>query len=156
MQVCPKEGNSPTILFWDHQLYLIERGLDSLGLIGIVILEFGIGKDFTWKKKGVKNSNNCCWWFRNPAPVEVGIVFPFIYNWLVVSKILYFHPYLGKIPILTNIFQMGWNHQPDKVSQTYEVVNLQEFWTINSTTLTQFTTARWNNPSNALNQWCLG
>ena len=23
----------------------------------------------------------------------------------------YFHPYLGKIPILTNIFQMGWNHQ---------------------------------------------
>jgi len=26
---------------------------------------------------------------------------------VVVSKILYFHPYLGKIPILTNIFQMG-------------------------------------------------
>ena len=26
---------------------------------------------------------------------------------LVVSKIFYFHPYLGKIPILTNIFQMG-------------------------------------------------
>ena len=23
------------------------------------------------------------------------------------SKIFYFHPYLGKIPILTNIFQMG-------------------------------------------------
>ena len=22
-----------------------------------------------------------------------------------------FHPYLGKILILTNIFQMGWNHQ---------------------------------------------
>ena len=31
--------------------------------------------------------------------------------WLVVSKIFYFHPYLGKIPILTNIFQMCWNHQ---------------------------------------------
>ena len=29
------------------------------------------------------------------------------------SKILYFHPYLGKIPILTNIFQLGWNHQLD-------------------------------------------
>ena len=26
-------------------------------------------------------------------------------------NILYFHPYLGKIPILTNIFQLGWNHQ---------------------------------------------
>ena len=23
----------------------------------------------------------------------------------------YFHPYLGKTPILTNIFQRGWNHQ---------------------------------------------
>ena len=31
--------------------------------------------------------------------------------WVVVSKIFYFHPYLGKIPNLTNIFQMGWNHQ---------------------------------------------
>ena len=31
--------------------------------------------------------------------------------WLVVSNIFYFHPYLGKIPILTNTFQMGWNHQ---------------------------------------------
>ena len=26
---------------------------------------------------------------------------------VVVSTIFYFHPYLGKIPILTNIFQMG-------------------------------------------------
>ena len=29
----------------------------------------------------------------------------------MVSNIFYFHPYLGKIPNLTNIFQMGWNHQ---------------------------------------------
>ncbi len=36
------------------------------------------------------------------------------HNWVVVSNIFYFHPYLGKIPILTNIFQMGWNHQLDK------------------------------------------
>ena len=27
-------------------------------------------------------------------------------------KYVFFHPYLGKIPNLTNIFQMGWfNHQ---------------------------------------------
>ena len=26
---------------------------------------------------------------------------------------VYFHPYLGKVSNLTNIFQMGWNHQPD-------------------------------------------
>ena len=29
----------------------------------------------------------------------------------MVSNIIYVHPYLEKIPILTNIFQMGWNHQ---------------------------------------------
>ena len=28
-------------------------------------------------------------------------------TWLVVSKIFYFHHYLGKIPNLTNIFQRG-------------------------------------------------
>ena len=32
-------------------------------------------------------------------------------SWVVVSNILYFHPYLGKWSNLTNIFQMGWNHQ---------------------------------------------
>ena len=30
---------------------------------------------------------------------------------MMVSIIFYFHTYLGKIPIFTNIFQMGWNHQ---------------------------------------------
>ena len=28
------------------------------------------------------------------------------------SNIFNFYPNLGKMPILTNIFQMGWNHQP--------------------------------------------
>jgi len=33
--------------------------------------------------------------------------------WFQLSNIFYFHPYLGKISILTNIFEMGWfNHQP--------------------------------------------
>ena len=27
---------------------------------------------------------------------------------------VHFHPYWGKIPILNNIFQMGWNHQLEK------------------------------------------
>ena len=31
--------------------------------------------------------------------------------WLVVSNIFYSHPYLGKWSNLTDIFQMGWNHQ---------------------------------------------
>ena len=30
-----------------------------------------------------------------------------------------FHPYLGKIPILTNIFQMGWNHQLVTISPVF-------------------------------------
>ena len=34
----------------------------------------------------------------------------FLY-WVVVSNIFYFHPYLGMISNLTNIFQLGWNHQ---------------------------------------------
>ena len=34
-------------------------------------------------------------------------------DWVVVSNIVYFHPYLGKWSNLTNIFQMGWNHQLD-------------------------------------------
>ena len=35
-----------------------------------------------------------------------------IFILVVVSNIFYFHLYLGKIPIWTNIFQGGWNHQP--------------------------------------------
>jgi len=30
---------------------------------------------------------------------------------VVVSNIFYVHPYLGKYSNLTNIFQIGWNHQ---------------------------------------------
>ena len=36
-------------------------------------------------------------------------------NWVVVSNIFYFYPYLGKSSNLTNIFQMGWNHQLENV-----------------------------------------
>ena len=35
------------------------------------------------------------------------------YILVVVLDIFYFHPYLGKIPILTIISQRGWNHQLD-------------------------------------------
>ena len=37
-------------------------------------------------------------------------------RWWQLKYFWKFHPYLGKIPILTNIFQMGWNHQPATVS----------------------------------------
>ena len=32
---------------------------------------------------------------------------------MVVSKIFYFQPYLGKSSNWTNMFQLGWNHQLD-------------------------------------------
>ena len=34
-----------------------------------------------------------------------------MFTYVVVSHIFCFHPYLGKWSNLTNIFQMGWNHQ---------------------------------------------
>ena len=37
---------------------------------------------------------------------------------MVVSNIVYLYPYLGKSSNLTNIFQMGWNHQLVKVSNS--------------------------------------
>ena len=33
----------------------------------------------------------------------------------MVSNLFYFHPYLGESTILTNIFQMAWNHQLETV-----------------------------------------
>ena len=45
-------------------------------------------------------------------------------NWVVVSNIFYFHPYLGKTPILTNIFQVGWNHQLEKHRNNFNQKNM--------------------------------
>ena len=48
---------------------------------------------------------------RCPMISWYGVVMIWTFNWVVVSNIFYFHPYLGKIPNLTNICQSGWNHQ---------------------------------------------
>ncbi len=40
-----------------------------------------------------------------------GSVWRHFFVWVVVSFLFYFHPYLGKFPILINIFRRGWNHQ---------------------------------------------
>ena len=48
------------------------------------------------------------WWFR------YGLGGGFIF---------YFHPYLGKIPILTNIFQRGWKHQLGIVEMIHEMMH---------------------------------
>ena len=51
--------------------------------------------------------------------------------WVVVWNISYFHLHLGKIPMLTNVFQLreyfsDWcfNHQPDSVEKKYWVNRL--------------------------------
>ena len=49
-------------------------------------------------------------------------------NWVVVSNIFYFHPYLGKIPILTNSFQMGWNHQLDQFYGMKQAPTVHPTW----------------------------
>ena len=36
----------------------------------------------------------------------------------MVSNIVYFHPYLGKVSNLSNIFQRGWNHQLDYIDDS--------------------------------------
>ena len=56
-------------------------------------------------------------------------------SWVVVSNIFYFHPYLGKIPILTNIFQRSWNHQLARISFALEN------WSKNLTATPFFTTS---------------
>ena len=71
--------------------------------------------DIPWKKcflaellvfRDMKRRSPNYWWFY-----ITGWWFQIFFN---------FHPYLGKIPILTNIFQWGWHHQPDN----YNLIHL--------------------------------
>ena len=51
---------------------------------------------------------------KSPVWTQWGSMFEVFVNtcyYLVVSNIFYVHPYLGKIPNLTNICLMGWNRQ---------------------------------------------
>ena len=54
--------------------------------------------------------------FKDPDFVNLflrwcGVIDSCAVIWVVVSNIVYFQPYLGKWSNLTNMFQMGWNHQ---------------------------------------------
>ena len=52
-------------------------------------------------------------------------------------NMFYFHPYLGKISNLTNIFRMGWNHQPVYFQHLREMKQIRQIffqlchWTTN-------------------------
>ena len=56
-------------------------------------------------------------WVKNPHHFLVG-----------GFRYFYFHPYLGKIPSLTNIFQGGWNHQLVLVSKILGFPGLEVTW----------------------------
>ena len=45
----------------------------------------------------------------------------------MVPNIFYFHPYLENIPILTNIFQIGWNHQSEH-GPWWKLMNIRSFY----------------------------
>ena len=45
----------------------------------------------------------------------------------MVSNIFYFHPYLGKSSKLTNIFQLGWNHQ---LGEFFDVFCMNILWIV--------------------------
>ena len=65
-------------------------------------------------------------------PLQEGLVWVWAIDFLDGGfNFFYFHLYLGKIPILTNIFQGGWNHQlvslswgAKKTSESLEHPNL--------------------------------
>ena len=47
-----------------------------------------------------------------------------MHNWVVVvSTIFYFHPHLGEISNLADIFQMGWNRQLDNYNESWVFLN---------------------------------
>ena len=77
-----------------------------------------------WSKKGMlSNFVGCPRCKKNPWRISAQqrkCIWEFMHSvtflppnicYLVVSNIFHFHPYLGKWSNLTNIFQMGWNHQ---------------------------------------------
>ena len=68
----------------------------------------------SWESLVGKNPGECgLHWPQGWVFVGSSGVLGVLNNWLVF---FYVHPYLEKWSNLTNIFQMGWNHQPDKES----------------------------------------
>ena len=76
------------------------------------------------------------WRFKNVTFLVFAKFWPFKMMWSQMNIIKYspswwfqicfmFIPYLGKISNLTNIFQMGWNHQPEPVS--HSMISLELF-----------------------------
>ena len=99
-------GFSDLVNFGIHPFFDISQGGEGDAVYFQRVRPWGVGFNLAAGVKG--------WRFleKRDAPNHlVGFLKPSLGGGN--SNILYFHPYLGKIPILTNIFQMRWNHQPD-------------------------------------------
>ena len=64
------------------------------------------------KKKQASKLQEKSWWRKSPKLTLVVKRNMWMKHYLVVSNMFFFTPTWGKIPKLTNIFRMGWNHQP--------------------------------------------
>ena len=92
----------------------------------------GRGATFAWKIVGPEGNFDGWPVFEGSFWVPVFVFFKqsgeinnppnWIPRWWFQRSFI-FTPYLGKIPILTNIFQMGWNHQLDTYSD-----HLLRYW----------------------------
>ena len=82
---------------------------------------------------------------------------------MVVSNIFCFHPYLGKWSNLTNIFQMGWNHQLDIIEATIckwiAIMHMYLFFCTNMIFFSfrdEYLWLTWNCPTNHTYSWSVG
>ena len=80
-----------------EQPFMVNQAILTQGTPGVEILKW-------WLKQILETSGEYDW--------NMSIISRW---WFQISNIFCFRPYLGKIPILTNIFQRGGNHQPDIV-----------------------------------------
>ena len=67
-------------------------------------------------------------WFEMILKFQIHPMSSRVHDQVVVSKNVYFHPYLGRWSYLTNIFQMGWNHQVDERIFTWNLPWKSQFW----------------------------
>ena len=90
---------------------LVEGGFSISRLLSEMRRDFSLINGSFWFSAQVSWGSSRDPWSGWETILWSGCPMSHRFCWLVVLDVFYFHPYLGKIPILTNIFQMGWNHQ---------------------------------------------
>ena len=70
------------------------------------------GSTYTFHRAAYDNDEMAKFHFSGPALVSITSFRTWLSSRWWFHIFFHLHRYLGKIPILTNIFQMGWNHQP--------------------------------------------